>query len=362
MGSGEPHDNDIEFIQTKAMAMNLFGEIEGRRGENLSSALLRFILMRSQDARTKLAELITGLVGESFEAMHRFACSLETGTTDDIHGPGRIDLLLEMDNGLVGIENKFNAGFQNGQPQKYLDALSLIAEKSAKGGAITSNRYILLILAPAQREGEIKKKIAELSKHQQEHCKFLSWEEMLRALNDVLPTQDSKTKEVILDFSAYVNRYLNQSFFRQNRSWLESLRHWKPYGSERQQSVTSDLWEFFPGARSRPSQGDKWRGYYFTGGWFGFVEKTAISTIGEAEPRLHEAEFVIVVSFDPVSKPDPTIFHRISMVHSGFSGAPEKAAYRVDFGELTSREKLTDALRPFFNRSAETGLVDGLDC
>ena len=337
--------------------MNLFEQIEGRRGENLSSALLRFILMRSQDARTQLAELITGLVGESFSAMNRFACSLETGTTDDIHGAGRIDLVMEMDDGLVGIENKFNAGFQNGQPQKYLDALSKLATARAKGGAITKDRYLLLILAPADRKPEIKKKIANLSKDQQEHCRFLSWEEMLETLNKVSLTQDTKTKEVILDFSAYVNRYLKQSLFNQNRRWLESLSQWKPHGSERQQSVTSDLWEFFPGASTRPSQGDKWRGYYFPGGWFGFVEKSAISNKYQMEETRNDAELVIVLKIDPVSTPDPTIFHRISMVNNGFSGAPEKAAYTVNIMEMTSREKWTDALRPFIVKETDTPLV-----
>ena len=337
--------------------MNLFEQIEGRRGENLSSALLRFILMRSQDARTQLAELITGLVGESFSAMNRFACSLETGTTDDIDGPGRIDLVMEIDDALVGIENKFNAGFQNGQPKKYLKTLSELATARAKGGAITKDRYLLLILAPADRKSEINKKITDLSKDQQEHCRFLSWEEMLETLTKVSLTQDTKTKEVILDFSAYVNRYLKQSLFNQNRRWLESLSQWKPYGSERQQSVTSDLWEFFPGARTRPSQGETWRGYYFPGGWFGFVEKSAISNKYQMEATRNDAEFVIVLNIDLVSTPDSSIFHRISMVNNCFSGAPEKAAYAVNIMGMTSREKWADDLRPFIVKETDTPLV-----
>ncbi len=334
--------------------MNLLSQIEGLRGENLSSALLRFILMRSQDARTQLAELMTGLVGESFSAMSRFACSLEAGTTDDIHGNGRIDLLVEMDDGLIGIENKFNAGFQDGQPRKYLRALSEIATTSAKAGFISKDRYLLVILAPAERRREIQNRIAELSSEQQEHCRFLAWEEMLEALQEVLPTQDSKTKEVIQDFSEYVNRYLKKSFFKRDRRWLESLRQWKPFGSERQQSVTADLWEFFPGTRNMPSSGDKWRGYYFNGGWFGFVEKTAIASSGDANLNLFDAEFVVVVSFATAVKPDPAIFHPISMASKGFSGAPEKAAYRVDIVEMTSRDKWIDALRPFFIQSTDT--------
>ena len=337
--------------------MNLFEQIEGRRGENLSSALLRFILMRSQDARTQLAELITGLVGESFSAMNRFACSLETGTTDNIDGPGRIDLVMEIDDALVGIENKFNAGFQNGQPGKYLETLSKLATARASVGAITKDRYLLLILAPADRKPEIKRKIAALSQDQQVHCKFLSWEDVLEVLNKVSLTQDSKTKEVIFDFTAYVNRYLKQSFFKRDQPWLESLSHWKPSGSERQQSVMSDLWEFFPGASTRPSQGDKWRGYYFPGGWFGFVEKSKISNKYLVEATRNDAELVIVLNIDLVSTPDSSIFHRISMVSNDFSGAPEKAAYAVNIMVMTCREKWADALLPFIVKETDTPLV-----
>ena len=266
---------------------------------------------------------------------------------------------MEMDDGLVGIENKFNAGFQTGQPKKYLNTLSKLATARAEGGAITKDRYLLLILAPADRKSEINKKIADLSKDQQEHCRFLSWEEMLETLTKVSLTQDTKTKEVILDFSAYVNRYLKQSLFNQNRRWLESLSQWKPYGSERQQSVTSDLWEFFPGASPRPSQGKTWRGYYFPGGWFGFVEKSRISNKYQAEATRNDAELVIVLNINTVSNPDPdpSIFHRISMVDNDFSGALEKAAYVVNIMAMTSREKWVDALCPFIVKETDTPLV-----
>ena len=191
--------------------MNFFSETEGRSGENLSSALLRFILMRSQDARTRFAKLLTDLSGESFAATYRFACKLEAGTADDTLGAGRIDMLIEMDDALVAIENKFNAAFQLNQPKKYFEPLGRFAKASVDGGAISRNRYLLLILAPADRRSEIESKIATLDKDQQKLCKFLSWQEMLKELLEIAPTQDSKTREVILDFSTYVDGYTKQS-------------------------------------------------------------------------------------------------------------------------------------------------------
>ena len=332
--------------------MNLFAEIEGLRGENLSSALLRFILMRSQDARTKLAELLSGQGGESFSAMHRFACLLEGGTQDETHGSGRIDLLIEMDDALVGIENKFNAGFQDGQPHKYLDFLIKRAAQLSEGGFISKNRVLLVILAPDARRSEIQNSIAKLPRDQQRICRFLSWESVLAALLEVVSTQDSKTREVIVDFSVYVNRYLKQSFFHKGAQWLRSLENWSRYGSERQRQVVSELSEFFPSVSGKPSQGDNWRGYYFgERGWFGFVEETTISTGGQAERPRRNAEFVVVISFDPIAEPDGDCFHKIKMTNQGFCGAPEKMAWVVDVEKLTSRESWVSALKPIVDRT-----------
>ena len=327
--------------------MNLFSETEGLSGENLSSALLRFILMRSQDARTKFAELLTDLSGESFAASYRFACNLEAGTKDDIHGAGRIDMLIELDDALVGVENKFNAGFQVNQPGKYLESLRKFAEVSARSGAISKNRYLLLILAPVGRKLEIEDKIRMLDKDQQKLCKFLSWEELLKELLEVGPTQDSKTREVIADFSTYVNKYTNQSMFNKDERWFRSLDQWRPYGSKRQIKVVSEVREFFP-EPSGYSPGKKWRGYYFGNkGWFGFVEKSIIVNKSNANLNDSEAVFVIVISFEPSSTPNPEVFRRINMVDKRFCLAPEKAAYALDINEMRSREKWIAALIPF---------------
>ena len=335
--------------------MNLFAEIEGLRGENLSSALLRFVFLRSQDARTQLADLLTGLTGTSFSAMHRFACILEGSTDDANHGSGRIDLLVEMDDALVGIENKFNAGFQQGQPEKYLHSLCQRAEKLSDGGFISKKRHLLVILAPKDRHGEIQKKIDELPADQKDLCRFLSWEEMLAAFREVAPTQDSKTREVISYFDGYVNRYLRQSFFHQKHNWLQSLEQWMPYGSERQRQVVSELCDFFPNVGGRLSYGETWVGYYFGNkGWFGFTVKSAIATTCRPIEQQRQAELLIVVGFDISSTPAQDIFHLISMKNKGFGGAPERSAWAVDYEKLKTREEWVAALAPFTTPNAAT--------
>ena len=331
--------------------MNVFSAVEGMIGENLSSALLRFVLMRSQDARAKFANLVSDLTGDTYSVSYRFACNLEVTTAHDSHGNGRIDLLIEMDDALVGIESKFNADFQIGQPEKYFPSLGSMATKSAESGAIRKNRYLMLILAPAKRRGEIEKKIEGMGKEHQLLCKFLSWEDVITELREISSAQDSKTREVIADFAEYVDGYMEQSMFSKNKRWFEFLNQWLYKGSERQIKVVSELWEFFPETSSMPSKGDKWYGYYFNNnrGWFGFVERSMISAESNLRVGHREAVFVIVTTFESSSTPDPTVFHRINMTNIGFChGRPEKEAYSLNINDMTAREKWTAVLTPFF--------------
>lgn len=331
--------------------MNVFSAVEGMIGENLSSALLRFVLMRSQDARAKFATLLTDLTGDTYSVSYRFACNLEVTTAHDSHGNGRIDLLIEMDDALVGIESKFNADFQIGQPEKYFPSLGSMATKSADIGAISKNRYLMLILAPAKRRDEIEKKIKEMGKEHQLLCKFLSWEDVMTELKEISSAQDRKTREVIADFAEYVDGYIERSMFSKKGRWFEFLNQWRHRGSERQIKVVSELWEFFPETSSTPSQGDKWRGYYFNNnrGWFGFVERSMISAESNLRLGHREAVFVIVITFESSSTPDPAVFHRINMTNIGFChGVPEKEAYSLNINDMTTKEKWTAALIPFF--------------
>ena len=287
--------------------------------------------------------------------MHRFACILEGSTDDAKHGAGRIDLLIEMDDALVGIENKFNAGFQQGQPQKYLQSLSQRAEKLSDGGFIRKDRHLLVILAPKDRRREIEKKIEELPQIERDQCKFLPWEDMLETLREVAPTQDSKSKEVISYFDGYVSRYLTQPFFYQGDRWLQSLKQWMPYGSERQRQVVSELCDFFPDVGGRLSYGETWVGYYFGNkGWFGFADQSAIATNNRPVAQQRQAELLIVVGFEIKSILDQNIFHSISMKNKGFGGAPEKGAWALDYEKLTARDTWVSALAPFNPLNAVT--------
>ncbi len=338
--------------------MNLFSEIEGLRGENLSSALIRVLLMRSQDARTRFAERLSDLYSQSFSSLHRFACGLEEWTADDSHGGGRIDLVIEMDNALVGIENKFNANFQDGQPQKYLTHLIERTKQLADQQSSAAHKTALLVLAPASRRHEVERKLAELPTEQRKLCRFFAWEEFLADLNSIRDTQDSKSQEIINDFSTYVNNYLRQSFFHQNETWKGSLHNWVEYGSERQRRVVAELWSLFPGSGSRLSVGAVWVGYYFGNkGWFGFVdrERTIQSAFTPAK-FSRESEFVIVTGFPVSGDLDANVFHPTHMQHKGFCGQQERGAWIVDLSQLNTESKWHAALAPIAVATRSTAL------
>jgi PD-(D/E)XK nuclease superfamily len=336
------------------LTVNLFSAIEGLHGENLGSALLRFILLRSQDSRVIFAEILTDLYAESCSVTHRFACTLEGSTNDDALGSGRVDLIIEMDDVLVGIESKFNAQFQEGQPEKYLPYLTKRADELSKAGLITKNRRLLVILAPSDRESEVKKKISIIPEDQKTLCKFLAWEYLLSKLMTVAHTQDNKTREILTEFSDYVNSYLTQSFFHKDQRWFKSLSTWVKDGSERQRKVVAELWDFFPSPGGGLSRGDGWLGYYFGNkGWYGFVDRQLAIKQSENSRGSREAPdavFVIVVGYDLSSEPDPDIFQRTSMKGLKFCGHNERSAWIVDIEKLDAREKWAHALLPFLTK------------
>ena len=344
--------------------MNIFTEIEGLRGENLSSALLRLILLRSQDARLKFAGLLTDLTLHSFGVRRRFSCTSEVGTSDPVRGGGRLDLMLEMDDALVGIENKFDANFQQDQPQKYLATLADQAEQLAKGGFIKANRYVLVVLAPRSRHADIQARIRDLSPQERKHCHFLAWEDVLDALVPLAATQDPKSRELIGEFEGYVRQYLTQSIYERSSTWLATLTRWTTYGSERHQEAVRQLWWLFKdvGAANRISNGETWLGYYFRvrdPGWFGFVDASLIKEGRSAPATYHEAEFVVVLGFD-APDPDRAIFKPIRMGMENWCGAPEKKAWVVDLPKLTSESKWREALAPILRAAAAQGVPSDL--
>ena len=140
--------------------MSIFSEVEGLSGENLSSALLRYLIFNSSEVRDAVFSYLSdeSPSGPISYASH-FACTTEYPTTDESFESksGRLDILIQTDNMAIGIENKFFAEFQEGQPQKYLKSLADVSESLSKISH-SEVRPVLYVLCPESRKTEAMKK------------------------------------------------------------------------------------------------------------------------------------------------------------------------------------------------------------
>ncbi len=282
--------------------MSLFQEIEGLRGENLSSAILAHILLRSPELRDRLIHLISkkSPVGPIYSRYHfsvRREVPIRIGESDDETGSpgGRLDLLIETDNAIIGIENKFFAPFQQDQPKKYLEPLEVYADALGKLHN-TSHQAFLVIMAPALRATEINDRLKEQGINRQ--AVLVTWQEVL---NNIRPTADASTLDRFLlrELDQYARTQLGE-LLELERIVPHLFRDWEPRGTaHHRQFMDSVIWPLLhesvkSGNGYSHSSGKNFYGWYlFPGGlhpddnaresiriWLGFVR------FNESPPEL----------------------------------------------------------------------------
>lgn len=213
--------------------MTLLAEISGLKGENLCSALLAHLMLRSPEVRAELIRLVSDRAPHGpIYVQRQFAVFCEESATaggvDEEASDskrGRIDIVIETDDAVIGIENKFNAPFQEGQPAGYL---GLLEQRTTELARIRGTDFspALIVLAPERRESEVKAKL-----HEQNlvGADFLAWETLLRSL-------------IKLDFASPVDRFLVRELQSYAETQIGSVvdlgrllphlnRSWVPRGS-----------------------------------------------------------------------------------------------------------------------------------
>ncbi len=162
--------------------LNILLEIEGLKGENLSSKILAMLLENDKDIRECFFKVLSDTSPEKFKGIdtEKFKFSVEEQTESG----GRMDILIETGTHVIGIENKLWACFADNQPEKYLEYL----ERKAKENGY--KKYSIIILAPIQREQYCLELISDRQIGCQ--CVFISWEEILKIL------EGRKDKGVVL--------------------------------------------------------------------------------------------------------------------------------------------------------------------
>jgi len=216
-----------------------------------------------------------------------------------------LDLLLETSDAVVGIENKLYAAFQEGQPHKYLDTVTQLAEGLTN---LRKREYrpVIAVLAPKSRISEISKVIGN-----DERFLTLCWEDILRSFMDATPNLDPITNVLMQALNSYIRQQID--LFPEFTKWIPHLRRrFDRGGTPLQRKVVARIWQFFPDPGRRLSSSETWCGYYFTDpslgtrGWYGFVPEGEIS-----EGARNPAELIIATSFDvPFQE---SVFRRIRL-------------------------------------------------
>jgi len=293
--------------------MNIFEEIEGLDGENLVTALFRVLLLRSEEIRQAVIGLISNDASFGPIAIDsHFSCVLEQSTHEDAAtGSGRLDLMVETDDAVIGMENKLFAGFQHGQPHKYLQATRERAEQLAKIRVGQYNYYVVVI-APQSRGAEIQKHIAD-----DKHLICLKWETVLKEISSRRADYDTLTAAIAKSFDEYVTDRV--AFIPKFSTLVPHLqRPFEPRGSVLQRRVIAELKPMLPGPGVRLGSGNDWVGYYFCVGlpdkygWFGFVNSRVAIPNG-----ANQASQLIVVTSFPLSLPT-TDFRPVPLPNNRF--------------------------------------------
>ncbi len=310
--------------------MTLLTEVSGQKGENLCSTVLGHILMRCPEARELLISLISDISpGGPIYVQNQFAVFREERTSDsETSGDatsnksgsrhGRLDLTIETDDAVIGIENKFNAPFQENQPQGYLEHLRKRADalERLRGRSFS---YLLVVLAPASRENEVRQKIKE--QNIEELCQFLSWQSLLTKF-DQLRTASPIDGFLIQELKTYAYEQIG-SLADLERLLPHLLRPWKPRGRGSQQRFISNFfWSLLDESVRRNSTfggGIQHYGYFFyrrpgDAGciWIGFIDR--MSFMRESNPSEGSA-LIICVSPDArsVKLPESDNFVEVSV-------------------------------------------------
>jgi len=282
--------------------LNILDELEGLKGEQMAVAMLRILVMRSTPCRTAFLELLNqqSPVGPLVSASH-FSCYTESYTTDE-SGSGRIDLVLELDNAVVGIEAKLFAAFQKDQPEKYRKDL----ERTAQGLSEVRGQSILpfiAILAPQRRSEEIKG-------HLGPRDAFITWTNVVDEFKRHSDEMDPSTLFLFQEFQQFLSSRVY--FLPDLKKWLPHLLgRWDEGGNARQRKFLRRVSEVFPDSGVLNS-GPSWVGYYFSPevdgarGWFGFVpgsragetDQSSVLVIG-TDRELAGTSFCPEITLDP---------------------------------------------------------------
>lgn len=309
--------------------MRLFDQFVIREQEVFACRVVNYLLQRSPELREGLIEAINDEVRDLWLLnKSHFSCTPEQpvdGTAPE-DARGRIDVFIEIDNAVVGIEAKLNAPIGRDQPGKYLHTLKAVAEKLAQlRGTEIATVFVLLIPKGRQNEGKTALGL-QLQADRVRTC-VLTWECLFEAWRAAKVTDDVAL--FVLDELEHL--VLTQTGRRRDFQRLLPLVR-QPLDQSTHDAHHEFVGWLYPAFRSnRPDLGTRlqvarkrgdrtYLGYYFAlgqidevWGWYGFVDPKFAGNLPGSQPAL-----VMGTDFD-VPDLDHEVFERISFSHPGFN-------------------------------------------
>ena len=191
-----------------------------------------------------------------------------------------MDLLIITDHAAIGIENKINACWQTGQPEKYADIFK----------EYTDHEKILLIILPKSRENEAKKRLIVANKKLEKSDSsniitgILTWDEILLEGDKCDWHLDIRANEFLFsELKDYLNELI--SFAPGFDIWRKQLvTKFSKKGNKRQLYFNAQLrrfvnWDAVQSSRSRDVT--DWAGVQLNGRsnncWYGFVNDSIVT-------------------------------------------------------------------------------------
>src|SRR6266436_552936 len=124
-------------------------------GETQVCGLVNYLLLRSPELRDALIAVINERTPRiSLTNSVHFSCTREwsnrRANDSGAKGRGRVDILLEVDNDVIGIEAKLNAFLSDDQPCKYVEGVRMHATALAEIRKPPVHPVIVLLLPLGQ--------------------------------------------------------------------------------------------------------------------------------------------------------------------------------------------------------------------
>jgi len=324
--------------------MNYLELIEGKSGEAFSVEMLRILMLRSNPCREAVMNAMREVLSYHIMSFGHFSCYTEHTictekanytehmTSDEQARSGRIDLVIEVDNAVIGVEAKFWAGFQSDQPVKYVPKVERIARKLSSVRNHKRSPH-LLVLAPECRRNEINQKIPADS-----FIGMLSWELVIKELKKA----EEHDPAVIVMRNEFVEYLRVKLAFLKDYPQLQGLlnKKWddRGRGTAEQHNFLRGLRAILPNPSGRIGGGPGWCGYYFTPadeqnedgprGWVGFVPMSRAT-----RPASGQSAAILVIA--PPTPPEtmPEGCAEIDLQPKITVDGAKKQAYEIKFDQ-----------------------------